>query len=337
MLEPSLRDALAALAGRAALLDGMARYHLGYADADLRGIPAGVVDRGKRVRPAIALLVAGAMGGRPERAASIAAALELLHNFTLIHDDIQDESRTRRHRPTVWALWGIGQAINAGDALYAAAHLPFYQLPAQGISPELTLRLLEAFDRMAIAIVAGQTLDLSFEKRSDVSPSEYLAMIAGKTAAIVRYAAWAGALVGGASEARAREWGEFGLALGLGFQIRDDLLGTWGTPSQTGKANADDIRRRKQTLPALLLRERLDEEEREELDRLYASPRVEDAGVARVLALLERKAVRREVEIEIARRHDQALRALEHAAPAGDNPYHRQLRRLVEQLANRSR
>ena len=119
---------------------------------------------------------------------------------------------------------------------------------------------------MTIAIVEGQTLDLAFEARPDVSPGEYLEMIAGKTAAIVRFAAWAGALLGGADEAAASRWAEFGLALGLGFQVRDDLLGIWGAQEATGKAPADDVRRRKQSLPILILRERLDEAEREELE-----------------------------------------------------------------------
>ena len=219
------------------------------------------VDRGKRMRPAVALLAAGAAGGDPRAAAPVAAAMELLHNFTLIHDDIQDESPTRRHRPTVWSLWGVGQAINAGDALFAAAHLPLYRLASSGVSARARRCVsLEAFDRMTIAIVEGQTLDLAFEARPDVSPGEYLEMIAGKTAAIVRFAAWAGALLGGADEAAASRWAEFGLALGLGFQVRDDLLGIWGAQEATGKAPADDVRRRKQSLPILILRERLDDD-----------------------------------------------------------------------------
>ena len=259
-------------------------------------------------------------GVNRELAAPVAAALELLHNFTLIHDDVQDESPVRRHRPTVWSLWGVGQAINAGDALFAAAHLPLYRLASSGVTAELRLRLLEAFDRMTIAIVEGQTQDLAFEARPDVAPGEYLEMIAGKTAAIVRFAAWAGALLGGADEVTASRWAEFGLALGLGFQVRDDLLGIWGAQEATGKAPADDVRRRKQSLPILILRERLDEAEREELSRLFSASNVDGAGVARVLALLEREAVRQEVEAVIAGYHDRAAAALIDAAQPGQQP-----------------
>src|SRR3712207_359646 len=154
-----------------------------------------------------------------------------------------------------------------------------------GVAADVNLRLLEAFDRMAVAIVEGQTLDLGIEARPDVSAGEYLDMIAGKTAAIVQFAAWAGALLGGANEADATRWAEFGLALGLGFQARDDLLGIWGAQDVTGKVPADDVRRRKQSLPILILRDRLDDAERLELDHLYGAPNVDRAGVARVLAL----------------------------------------------------
>ena len=310
ILLPELRAAVAALDGGAALLVGMARYHLGELGPNLAPAAPGAVDRGKRMRPAVALLACAAAGGDPAAAAPLAAAIELLHNFSLIHDDVQDESPTRRHRPTVWSLWGVGQAINAGDALFAAAHLPLHRLPERGVSPALALRLLEAFDRMAIAIVAGQTLDLGFEGRADVTPNAYLQMIGGKTAAIVRFAAWAGSLLGGADDDAADRFAAFGRALGLGFQVRDDALGIWGAEATTGKAAADDIRRRKQSLPLLLLREHADEATRAELAALYAAPSVDAAGVARVLALL--------------------------AADPAANPARDRLLTLVEGLAGRS-
>ncbi len=346
LLEPFLGDAVAALDGAAPLLAAMARYHLGLLDAEGRPVPPGAVDRGKRVRPAVAVLCAAAAGGDPAAAAPVAAAIELLHNFTLIHDDIQDHSPTRRHRPTVWSLWGVGQAINAGDALFAAAHLPLYRLVAQGapagVPPALALRLLEAFDRMSIAIVAGQTLDLGFEGRDDVTPDAYLGMIAGKTAAIVRFAAWAGALLGGADDAVADRFAAVGLALGLGFQVRDDALGIWGAAGDTGKAAADDLRRRKQSLPILLLRQRADPATRAELAALYAAPALDPAGVDRVLALLAAHGVRDAVEARVADFHDQARAALLAAAhpgrhPEGARPARDRLLALVATLAARSR
>src|SRR5918998_537619 len=201
---------------------------------------------------------------------------------------------------------------------------------------QLGVHLLEAFDRMTIAIVEGQTLDLAFEARPDVSPDEYLEMIAGKTAAIVRFAAWGGALLGGANEAAASRWAEFGLALGLGFQVRDDLLGIWSAQEATGKAPADDVRRRKKSLPIVILRDRLDDAERAELDRLYAAPNVDRVGVARVLALLERAGVRQEVEAVVGDYHDRATAALLDAAQPGHNPARDHLLDLVERLSSRS-
>ena len=183
----------------------------------LRRCRPAAIDRGKRIRPLLALLCAAAAGGDARRAAPLAAGVELLHNFTLVHDDIQDQSPTRRHRATVWKLWGAAQAINAGDALFAAAHLALFRLRQDASPPTWCCDLAAEFERMTIAIVGGQVLDLGFEGRNDVTPDAYLTMIAGKTAAIVRYAAWAGALLGGADAETADRFAEFGLALGSRF------------------------------------------------------------------------------------------------------------------------
>lgn len=125
-LEPEMHRALESLEGPIALLPGMVNYHLGFVDATFERAELPVSARGKRFRPAIAMLACAAVGGDPERAAPLGAAIEILHNFTLIHDDIQDQSPTRRHRPTVWSQWGVAQAINAGDAAFAAAQIAPY-------------------------------------------------------------------------------------------------------------------------------------------------------------------------------------------------------------------
>jgi geranylgeranyl diphosphate synthase type I len=334
LLEPLITDALAALDGRSPLLAGMVRYHLGYADLALQPIDPRTIDQGKRIRPAVTLLVAGTAGGDPVQAAPVAAAIELLHNFTLIHDDIQDESATRRHRPTVWHAWGAKQAINAGDALFAVSHLPLLQLPARGVSAERTLTILDAFERMTIEIVEGQTLDLGFETREDVTADAYLEMISGKTSAIIRFAAWAGATIAGVSADNASRWADFGLELGLGFQIHDDLLGIWGTQAETGKRQADDIRRRKKSYPFLLLRERLDPPARDELNAIYAQDDISEEDVSRVLDLMDAREVRRDVEQVVANYHDAAAAVL--ASAGRKSPYQRQLQALVESLANRT-
>ncbi len=338
LIQPHLDAALAALAGTASLLNGMARYHLGDLDAAFTALPPEETRsaRGKRMRPGVALLSCAAAGGDPWAAGPVAAAIELLHQFTLVHDDIQDESATRRHRPTLWQIWGVGQAINAGDALFAAAHLALFRLRETGASADLTLRIAEAFDRMAVTIVEGQVLDLGFEGRPDVTPDDYLGMIARKTAAIVRFGAWAGALLAGSSEATAEGFAAFGLALGLGFQVRDDALGIWGTAATTGKAAADDIRRRKQSLPVLLLRDRVDAVTRAELNALFKGNTVDERGVRRVLELLAAHGVQSEVEARIAALHDDARLALLAVTQPGPNPPRDTLLATVDGLAVRA-
>lgn len=335
LLEPEMHRAMSALEGPAPILPGMANYHLGFADEQFRPAHLPAALRGKRFRPGIAMLACGAAGGRPEQAAPLAAAVELLHNFTLIHDDIQDQSPSRRHRPTVWTIWGVGQAINAGDATFAAAHLGLYQLRERGVPAELILRLADQFDRMTIQIVQGQALDLGFEGRDDVTPDAYLQMIELKTAVIVRYAAWAGALIAGASDEQAERFAAFGLSLGLGFQVRDDLLGIWGASATTGKAEADDIRRRKQSLPILILRARATADERTWLDEQYGTSEIDENGIRGVLDLLDKHQVRADVEARVEELHDEAQQGLESAALPGANPSKDALAALVAMLASR--
>jgi geranylgeranyl diphosphate synthase, type I len=335
LVEPELENALGTLDGVAPMLGGMARYHLGLVDATFREAPDDASKRGKRIRPGIALLSCAAAGGNPIEASPLAAAVELLHNFTLVHDDIQDESPSRRHRPTVWKLWGIGQAINAGDALFAAAQIALLRSKDHDLPSDVVLRLAESFNRMSIEIVEGQVLDLSFEGRDDVRAADYVRMIEGKTSAIVRYAAWGGALVAGASDEVTQRFADFGLALGLGFQIRDDLLGIWGATSTTGKAEADDIRRRKQSLPILLLREHLNDDEGRELQRLYEEDQIPESGIGFVLELLDKYEIRGIVEQQIGAYHDAAQRHLADATGDGANPGRDALQALVEALSTR--
>lgn len=267
---------------------GMLRYHLGWADATFA--PANQ-PTGKRLRPLLLLRCVAACGGDPRLAAPAAAAIELLHNFTLVHDDVQDESAYRHHRETIWHRWGTAAAINVGDALYAVAHDALYALaesPAN-LPAARVLSLARDFDRMALRIVEGQHLDLSHEGEWDGGEARYLEMIAGKTAAIMAFAARAGGMIAGADDVAIAACGEFGLNLGLAFQVRDDILGIWGAQAVTGKPAADDIRRRKQSLPIVALDERADPATRAELRHLYAAPApLEEDAVAAIIALLDR-------------------------------------------------
>ncbi|MCX7669979.1 MAG: polyprenyl synthetase family protein, partial [Anaerolineae bacterium] len=193
-VEAEMRDLLAAGTASVQRHYAIMHYHMGWLDADLRPVRA---PGGKRIRPLLCLLACAAVGGDPRSAVPAAAGLELLHNFSLIHDDIEDASPTRRHRPTAWSLFGMPQACNAGDGMFSLAHIAFYRLRRLGLPSETVLAALEKFDAMCVRLTEGQYLDMSFEARLDVSIEEYFAMIAGKTGALLAVAPELGALLGG--------------------------------------------------------------------------------------------------------------------------------------------
>ncbi|HLI50335.1 MAG TPA: polyprenyl synthetase family protein, partial [Thermomicrobiaceae bacterium] len=203
-IEAAMREALDATEAATAdlfadgdlSLYGMLRYHLGWANPDFSIADS---DGGKRIRPLVCVLACLASGGDAEAAIPTAAAIELLHNFTLIHDDVQDRSLTRRHRRTVWSLYGEGQAINAGDAMFAISQLPLLgsSTGSPAIPAETVIKLSRAFNETVLRIVEGQVLDLGFEDRWDINAADYQRMIRGKTATLVSFAAWAGSTIAG--------------------------------------------------------------------------------------------------------------------------------------------
>ncbi len=336
IFEPIMRDAVSEIGTTSSFLEDVAGYHMGWRHADLTPVTGALPNPGKRIRPRIAMLVTAGLGTDPVLAAPVAAAIELLHNFTLVHDDIQDKSHLRRHRATVWSLWGEAQAINAGDALFASSHLALYGVADRPETAPLLARLAGEFDRTTLAIVGGQTLDIENEGDDSVTPERYLRTITGKTSAIVQFSAWSGGLVAGASESQLAHLAEFGLATGLAFQIRDDLLGIWGTEAETGKTPADDLRRRKQTLPILELRRMLAAAERDELDALTAAGSTSDATIDRILALLDRHRIREQIENEIRSYHRKADTALASVVPRGANAAADQLYALLDGLEHRT-
>ncbi|MCY4091080.1 MAG: type 2 isopentenyl-diphosphate Delta-isomerase [Caldilineaceae bacterium] len=254
-VEEEMRATLSASHPSHATHYAMMQYHMGWADEALQPCTA---PSGKRIRPLLCLIACEAVGGNPLDAVSTAAAVEILHNFSLIHDDIEDGDTTRRHRPTLWSLKGVPQAINVGDGMFALA---FKALLCAGWSKEdhaasslklsQTLAATNRFARMCVALTEGQHLDLSFEERTDVTVSDYLQMIQGKTAALIAGSSALGALLGGADAWLVECLDRFGLNIGLAFQIQDDILGIWGDPAVTGKAAGNDILRRKKSLPLL--------------------------------------------------------------------------------------
>ena len=230
LVGPALRETAERLPE---MLRRIAGYHFGWWDAD--GEPTHG-DGGKALRPALVLLCAEAAGGDAVSAVPAAVAVELVHNFSLLHDDVMDGDTTRRHRPTAWTVFGTGPAVLAGDALLSLA---FEELTPEG-SKLLSQGVLE--------LLEGQAADVDFEQRDDVTPAECVRMATGKTAALIGAACALGALHGQREPA---PFGAFGQAVGLAFQHVDDLLGIWGDPAVTGKPVYSDLQNRKKSLPVV--------------------------------------------------------------------------------------
>jgi geranylgeranyl diphosphate synthase type I len=216
-------------------------YHFGWCDE--QGRPANA-NGGKAIRPALALLGAEACGVDPQMALPGAAAVELVHNFSLVHDDLMDRDRRRRHRATVWALWGDAAAVLAGDAMLSLAHEVLLDCTSAHRAAAQTTVAVACRE-----LVRGQVADIAFENRDDVSLAECLSMSRGKTAALIAASAVVGAQLAGAPPLVREALDTYGGHLGLAFQLVDDLLGIWGQPAVTGKPVYSDLRSRKKTLP----------------------------------------------------------------------------------------
>jgi len=312
LIDGELGDCMASASANPPAFFGMMHYHLGWTDNQFRPVQ---VQAGKRLRPVLTLLACQAAGGDPRAALPAAAAVELIHNFSLIHDDIQDRSTTRRGRATVWAVWGEAQAINAGDAMFTLAHLALHRLKERGLPAERVATALRRLDEASLALCRGQHLDLDFENRTDVDVVAYLAMIQGKTAALLGCAGQLGALVASPAEAIAESYRRMGESLGMAFQIHDDVLGIWGDVEVTGKPVADDIRRRKKSLPVVFVLGGQSTAEARRLRSLYAQESLSEEEVAESVAILEASQARPYAE-KLARQHlERALSELEAARP----------------------
>jgi geranylgeranyl diphosphate synthase type I len=304
---------------------GMMHYHMGWAEASLA---AANHPSGKRIRPLICLLTCLASGGDWRQAIPAGTAIEILHNFTLIHDDIQDNSPTRRGRPTLWKIWGPEQAINSGDAMFALSHLAMNRLLDQTISPTIVVQALRRLDETCIDLTRGQYNDMRFEQEETVTVDEYLAMIDGKTAALLSLATELGALIAGKDQETVAHYAAFGRELGLAFQVRDDILGIWGDESLIGKSAATDIATRKKSLPVLYGLEKS-----ENLRDLYAGNNSDDEFVQNAINLLDDVGAR-----EFTHHHEQtysrsSLNHLEAVSPQGQGA--EAIYQLVALLLNR--
>jgi geranylgeranyl diphosphate synthase, type I len=297
----------------------MQRYHLGWLSDRFEPLPPDLARRygGKKLRGVLCLLACEAAGGTPSAAVPAAAAVELIHNFSLIHDDLEDEDPERRHRPTVWRLWGVAQAVNAGSNMQALVNEAALRLAGRGVSADRALGVIGALSRAMLAMTEGQALDLGWQDRWDLRVEDYLRMAAGKTSALTEAAAWCGAAVATSDVSPLDHFARFGHAFGMAFQARDDYLGIWGHSEQTGKPVGADIQRGKRSLPIVHALEQTARRGDEAAAQGELRLALDERDVERVLAALEQTGSQAFVEQMAARYTAEALAHLNVVAPVG--------------------
>ncbi|MFD9096355.1 family 2 encapsulin nanocompartment cargo protein polyprenyl transferase [Streptomyces collinus] len=313
LVDPALRAALDSLPGS---MRRIALYHFGWAQAD--GTPA-AGNAGKAIRPALVLAAAAALGGSRARTAAVraAAAVELVHNFSLLHDDVMDRDTSRRHRPTAWAVFGEADAILAGDALQALALRLLAEDPHPAAGPA-AVRVADC----VVELCEGQHTDTAMERRApdEVTLDEVLAMAEAKTGALLGCACALGALYAGAGEEDVAALDGFGRQAGLAFQLIDDVIGIWGDPRRTGKPAGADLAVRKKSLPVVAALAS-GTPAAAELAALYGTPYAEGEGgdggeIARTALAVERAGGRDWAQAEAADRMARAMQELARAVPA---------------------
>ena len=281
------------------------RYHLGLDGS------AGL--SGKRMRPLLGLLAYASITGDHRAALPGAAAVELGHNFSLVHDDIEDGDRERRHRPTLWSLHGVPQAINTGDMLFSLSRIALHRLTDLGFSDSKVLRLMRLYDETCVALCEGQYIDIATSETDELMTVElYFDMIGRKTAALIAASIEAGALLATDDEHVIERYRAFGWDLGLAFQLNDDLLGIWGEEQATGK-EPSDVARRKKTLPVIYAFEHAGPEDRERLAALYADHAPTVDTVTEIVAILERTGAEDYTRTQARLHRDRALAELDAA------------------------
>jgi geranylgeranyl diphosphate synthase type I len=288
-------------------LRNMLRYHMGWQDE--HGHSCGR-ESGKFIRSTLCLLSCQAVGGDTSQVMPAAAAIELIHNFSLIHDDIEDASYERHHRPTLWKLWGQSQAINAGDAMFTLAYLALLKLKEKGIAGEKIASSGKMLSLACLDLCEGQYLDVEYENRLDITIEEYLDMAAKKTAALLAVSTSLGVYLGSEDDKLVGFFHLFGKELGVAYQICDDILGIWGVEESTGKS-AGDISQRKKTLPVVYGLQNSKGEARSRLEKLYSKESIEGEDVVEVMKILDQLSARDYAEDLAEKYYGRALSHLE--------------------------
>ena len=262
---------------------------------------------GKRIRPTLLMLVCEAFGGKLEDAMPAASAVEMFHNFTLLHDDIMDNAEVRRGKPSVFARWGENVAILSGDAMMIYAYRLLSGSPAEKLP-----RIMDIFTTMALQVCEGQQYDMDFESRQKVSVVEYMNMIELKTSVLLAGSAMIGAVLGNASENDCKKIYRYALELGLAFQQQDDLLDSYGTIEELGKRIGGDILEGKKTCLMLNAMSRATEEDRDILRTTHLDATLsEEEKIARVKEVYDRYDIPRTIQQQIAVRFERALAILD--------------------------
>jgi geranylgeranyl diphosphate synthase type I len=303
----------------------MLRYYMGWVDEN--GRPHEAME-GKALRPTLCLFACEAVGGALEMAMPSAVALEFIHNFSLIHDDIQDRDEIRHNRKTLWAVWGDPKALVAGNVLRVVADECLHQLLDSGLDYDRALAAGTLLTEAYLEMIEGQYLDLQFEGRHDISMSDYLNMISRKTGALIRCSLNLGAVVGAQEQGVADAFKESGRAMGYVFQIIDDVLGVWGDEETTGKPVGADIRRKKNSYPVVYTMGRANDKDQKMLNEIYEKDELDDSDVDSVLAVMDRLDVKNQAQQEAEKYANVALESL---APV---ELSREARQEVEDLAH---
>ncbi len=311
-------------------LYNMLRYHMGWSDEHSHPYHK---KSGKFIRPTLCLLSCQAVGGNELQILPAAAALEFIHNFSLIHDDIEDASYERHHRPTVWKLWGQSQAINVGDATFTLAYLGLLKLKDNSIADKKITHSIQMLAEACLQLCEGQYLDITYESRLNITIEDYLDMIAKKTAALMATSTSLGAYLGSQDGKLVNPFYLFGKELGIAYQIRDDILGIWGTEGNTGKS-ANDISQKKKTLPVVYGLRNSNHEEGKRLFKLYSQHSSQGEHITEVLSILDRLGARDYAQDLVGQHCRQALAQLEATglAPSRQAPLRELTRFLLERV-----
>lgn len=295
--------------GEDAALYTLLRYHLGWEDR--QGHPQeNPMSQGKSLRPTLCLFACEALDGDLAWVLPTAAALELIHNFSLIHDDIQDQDLERRHQPTVWSIWGMPKALVAGNALQSVGDAALLNISRLDVAPETALQVSRLLTESYLEMIQGQCLDLAFESSTVIGTQDYLQMIAGKTGALIRTGLEIGASLATQDPATLAAFSRFGASLGRAFQIRDDYLGIWGDEATTGKAAGNDIRRRKKSYPVVFALEQAEERQRDDLLQIYSQSELDEEDVYRVQTIMEEMGAKEHTQMLAETSAREALAAL---------------------------